>query len=81
MIGDNHFAQAWSSTFTVPQRRFNQPEHAFTPAYTLERPAGQDQMIQLVTDVAMLKAMIFGASISTVCNGDGTITTTLTWGG
>jgi hypothetical protein len=35
----------------------------------------------LQTAVSNLQSAMSGASISAVCNGDGTITVTLTWGG
>jgi len=42
--------------------------------------AATSRIAALETQVASLETMVNGASISAECNGDGTITVTLTWG-
>lgn len=43
-------------------------------------PGGTSTVSSLQSQVSTISTQISGASISAVCNGDGTITVTLTWG-
>jgi hypothetical protein len=65
-----------------PQREVKD-RYSLVPQFRLEpdsaRPASYTYA-QLEQRVAILEQMINGASISAVCNMDGTITVTLVWG-
>lgn len=47
--------------------------------FEIEQPLNRTTQ-DVETRLAVLEAMIDGATIETVCNEDGTATTTLTWG-
>jgi hypothetical protein len=87
-------SKVWSAPLSVPERRTTLPEHPAVGDYQIEKnPQGgdsssfqsqidsfQSQIASLTVVNVYLQNQINGASISAVCNGDGTITVTLTWG-
>ena len=80
----------YSAPFEVRTRRSINPAHPLAPYYSLETQgtlgtavepsAATAQSAANTTLVTILQNMINGATISAVCNGDGTITVTLNWG-
>ena len=78
----------YSAPFEVRVRRSIEPAHPLIPKYSEEPEAAanldpralQALISSLQSQVAVLNTMIDGANIVSVCNSDGTITTTLTWG-
>lgn len=81
----DHFSKIWSAPFTVPRREWGgdgkaQP-YPLVPKYTTEAERVGPSNIALEMRLAIIEAMVFGARISSVCNPDGSVTTTLVWGG
>lgn len=82
----DHFSTVWSAKLTIPERRFSgHHDHEYVPRYTIEGEGSAGSAgsagISLESRVQILEAMIYGASISSVCNMDGSVTTNLVWGG
>lgn len=88
-----HFARVRTQSFQLPA--LTPGAGALVPRYLVEAdsPLAEESATQSVADpgtaaiinyllaqVACLTAAINGASIGVVCNGDGTVTVTLTWG-
>lgn len=71
---------------SAPQRTV-EDRYSLIPQFRLEptdpvspEAQAQNDLSDLAARVSTLETMINGATISAVCNGDRTITVTLTWG-